>query len=202
MVNKMKKHKFDEYYISLFIDEYKYGLAVIGQKTIVEQKTILNPDNQFTLGWKPPKFITVESYDKHEYWLIDILEKSLSFKSIVKNLIDWVNKYRIYTIFTNRNLHTTKFLDEELKLIGKPDYLNFVYFPFVAEDSIINLRAFLNDKRLFITDDIKSKFTKGISEYNSENQITFINSIMLIIDNTYGFYLEDEFNYSISFGGI
>lgn len=199
----MKKHKFDEHYISLFIDENSYGLAAIGRKTIVAQKTIFNPDNQCTLGWNPPKYINIESYDNYEYWLLDVLEdNNLSFKSMVKNLINWSNKYKIRTIFTNKNFHTTKFMYEELKMLGKPNYLDFVNYEFLAENSIINLRAFLTDKRLLITDDINSKFTGGLNSYKSDNQISFINSIMLIIDNIYDLDFEDEFNYSISFGGI
>ena len=45
---------------------------------------------------------------------------------MVKNLINWSNKYKIRTIFTNKNFHITKFMYEELKMLGKPNYLDFV----------------------------------------------------------------------------
>ena len=56
-------------------------------------------------------------------------------------------------------------------------------YEFIAEDSIVNFMALLNDKKVEIVEKIKADFNNQLSNYDeTHNQIASINAIMIAID--------------------
>lgn len=162
IVNNNKQINISNIWLSLFINDKSHGIAVLG-------KQIFTVDRKY--------------YSK--YWIIDILEKSLSINSIVDSLLELSKKYDCYEVIKNKNSSIKKQLYEELQERRK-NILAFIDCEFLPEESIVTLKGLLNDEKIRFMEDVKNKFTEGVKSYDlTDNQITFINAVMLAIDNSF-----------------
>ena len=133
---------------SLFTNENEYGLAVLGHEKLT-----------------------------NKYWIVDIKEDKISYKSINSDLIKFKNDYEINSITTNKNNSVRRKLNDYLQA------LSFIEYEFIAEDSIVNLKALLYDEKIEFFDDVKDKFDIQLKEYDKEvNQKPIINAVMIAID--------------------
>ena len=84
----------------------------------------------------------------------------------------------------NKNSSIKKQLYEELQERRK-NILAFIDCEFLPEESIVTLKGLLNDEKIRFMEDVKMKFTEGVKSYDlTDNQITFINAVMLAIAAT------------------
>lgn len=162
IVNNNKQINISNIWLSLFINDKSYGIAVLGKQVFIVDK---------------------KQYSK--YWIIDILEKSLSIISIADSLLKLSKKYNCYEVIKNKNSSIKKQLYEELQERRK-NILAFIDCEFLPEESIVTLKGLLNDEKIRFMEDVKNKFTEGVKGYElTDNQITFINAVMLSIDNSF-----------------
>jgi hypothetical protein len=112
-----------------------------------------------------------------KYYILDVLEDRLSYQSIVTNLNKFKTEYQFNQVVSNKNNAVFKKLNPML------ENLSLYPYEFIAEDSIVNFMALLNDKKVEIVEKIKADFNNQLSNYDeTNNQIASINAIMIAID--------------------
>ncbi|MGB6300801.1 MAG: hypothetical protein WBF90_32140 [Rivularia sp. (in: cyanobacteria)] len=164
MSHRIGDKEFIDIWIGLFTNIDKYGLAVIGKEKIVSK-------------------INKVSY---EYWVIDILEGNFGYKSIIKNLVDWNNKYKQKNIIKNENEPVKKFLKEELVESYPKSRIDFCEYEFNPNHSIQALKGLLRDKKINVFKSIHESFYTALTQYDvDKNQVATINALMVALDKSY-----------------
>ena len=163
ITNNKQQIEVSNIWIGLFTNESKYGLAAVAKEKI-QVKTLV----------------------KHRYWVIDIFENKFSYECIVKNLIEWENKYNENIIIKNENEPVTKFLKEELAESYPKNRIYFRDYEFNPNHSIQALKGLMNDKKINVLKNIQNSFSTALNLYDvDDNQVATINAVMIALDKSY-----------------